>query len=56
MSWFLAHVSWIWEFALPFGVVLGVVVLFVVGSDLWVRRRAARRLSAGEAPEETPHA
>lgn len=28
MIWFLAHVSWIWEFALPFGVVLGVVVLF----------------------------
>ena len=28
MIWFLSHVSWIWEFALPFGVVLGVVVLF----------------------------
>ncbi|MBI1951811.1 MAG: RIP metalloprotease RseP [Acidobacteria bacterium] len=28
MSWLLSHVSWIWEFALPFGVVLGVVVLF----------------------------
>lgn len=28
MSSFLSHVSWIWEFALPFGVVLGVVVLF----------------------------
>lgn len=28
MSWLLSHVSWIWEFALPFAVVLGVVVLF----------------------------
>jgi len=28
LSWVLAHVSWIWEFALPFAVVLGVVVLF----------------------------
>jgi len=28
LSWLLAHVSWIWEFALPFGIVLGVVVLF----------------------------
>ncbi len=28
MSWVLTHVSWIWEFALPFAVVLGVVVLF----------------------------
>src|SRR2546425_13219847 len=28
LSWVLTHVSWIWEFALPFAVVLGVVVLF----------------------------
>ena len=35
---------------------LGVVVLFVVGSDLWVRRRAARRLSSAETPDEAPHA
>ena len=28
MTWLLSHVSWIWEFALPFGIVLGVVVLF----------------------------
>jgi regulator of sigma E protease len=28
LTWLLSHVSWIWEFALPFGIVLGVVVLF----------------------------
>ena len=35
---------------------LGVVVLFVVGAELWSRRRAARRLAAGAAGEEASHA
>ncbi len=38
---------------------LGVVVLFVVGSDLWVRVRAARRAipaTSAEAPDEAAHA
>ncbi len=35
---------------------LGVVVLFVVGAELWSRRRAARRLAADVAGEESSHA
>jgi simple sugar transport system permease protein len=37
------------------GTLLGVVVLFVVGSDWWVRRRAARRESPQAEPEVTAH-
>jgi simple sugar transport system permease protein len=37
------------------GTLLGVVVLFVVGSDWWVRRRTARRESPQAEPEATAH-
>jgi simple sugar transport system permease protein len=37
------------------GTLLGVVVLFVVGSDWWVRRRAARRSTPEAESEVTAH-
>lgn len=37
------------------GTLLGVIVLFVVGSDWWVRRRAARRLTPRAEREGTTH-
>jgi ABC-type uncharacterized transport system permease subunit len=35
-------------------VILGLVVLFVVSSDIWVRRRSSRRVSVEEEPPPKP--
>ncbi|MFN2221045.1 MAG: ABC transporter permease [Candidatus Promineifilaceae bacterium] len=37
-------------------VILGMVVLFVVSADIWVRRRASRRVSVDEEPPPKPPA